>query len=101
MKRLLAAALLCAPLLAQAAPDGLALAAKYNCLACHQVDKKVVGPAYKDVAAKYRNDKTAEAKLAAKVKQGTVGAWGQIPMPAQQIGDADLKLIVQWILAQK
>lgn len=101
MKRLLALAFLCAPLLAQAAPDGQALAAKYNCLACHQVAQKVVGPAYKDVAAKYRSDKGAEAKLMESVKKGSKDKWGPIPMPAQQIGDADLKLIVQWILAQK
>ncbi|PHV10876.1 c-type cytochrome [Chitinimonas sp. BJB300] len=84
-----------------AAPNGQALAAKYNCMGCHQVATKIVGPAYKEVADKYRNDKTAANKLAEKVKKGSVGVWGQIPMPAQQIGDADLKLILEWVLSQK
>lgn len=101
MKLLFATLLSGLALSAQAAPDGQALAAKYNCLACHQVATKVVGPAYKDVAAKYKGDKGAEAKLIDKVKKGGVGVWGQIPMPPQQIGDADLKVIVEWVLSQK
>lgn len=88
-----------AALPAQAQED---LAKKYNCLACHAVDKKVVGPAYKDVAAKYRNDKAAEAKLADKVKKGGSGVWGQIPMPPNSsVPDADVKTLVQWILSLK
>jgi cytochrome c len=84
------------------ADDGLALAQKYACLSCHQVDKKVVGPAYKDVAAKYRADKTAEAKLVEKVKKGGSGVWGPIPMPPNpQVKDEDLKTIVKWILSLK
>jgi cytochrome c len=78
------------------------LAKKHNCLACHSVDKKVVGPAYKEVADKYRGDKTAEAKLVDKVKKGGVGAWGQIPMPPNAtVPDADVKALVKWILSQK
>lgn len=78
------------------------LAKKHNCLACHQVDKKVVGPSYKDVAAKYRGDKTAEAKLFDKVKKGGVGVWGQIPMPPNAtVSDADIKSLVKWVLSQK
>jgi cytochrome c len=78
------------------------LAKKYNCLVCHQVDKKVVGPSYKDVAAKYANDKTAEAKLFEKVKKGGVGVWGQIPMPPNAtVPDADIKALVKWILSLK
>src|SRR5437868_9706688 len=78
------------------------LAKKHNCLACHAVDKKLVGPAYKDVAAKYRGDKGAEAKLVDKVKKGGVGVWGQIPMPPNaSVPDADVKALVQWILSQK
>ena len=78
------------------------LAKKYNCLACHSVDKKVVGPAYKDVAAKYRNDKTAEAKLIEKVKKGGSGVWGQIPMPPNSsVPDADVKKLVDWVLSLK
>ena len=84
------------------ANDGLALAQKNSCLACHQVDKKVVGPAYKDVAAKYKGDKTAEAKLVKKVKEGGKGVWGEIPMPPNaQVKDEDIKTIVHWILSLK
>lgn len=87
---------------AMAANDGLALAQKYACMSCHQVDKKVVGPAYKDVAAKYKGDKTAEAKLAEKVKKGGSGVWGPVPMPPNaQVPDADIHTIVKWILATK
>jgi cytochrome c len=78
------------------------LAKKHNCLACHSVDKKVVGPAYKEVAAKYRGDKTAEAKLVEKVKKGGVGVWGQVPMPPNgAVPDADIKALVKWILSLK
>jgi cytochrome c len=79
-----------------------ALAKKHNCLACHQVDKKVVGPSYKEVAAKYAGDKAAQAKLADKVKKGGTGVWGQIPMPPNAaVPDADVQALVKWILAQK
>jgi cytochrome c len=79
-----------------------ALAKKHNCFACHAVDKKVVGPSYKEVANKYRGDKAAEAKLAEKVKKGGVGVWGQVPMPPNAtVPDADIKALVQWILSQK
>ena len=82
--------------------DGQALATKHACMACHQVDKKVVGPALKEIAAKYKGDKTAEAKMIDKVKKGGSGAWGTIPMPPNaQVPDADIKAIVQWILAIK
>jgi cytochrome c len=78
------------------------LAKKHNCLACHAVDKKIVGPSYKEVAAKYRGDKTAEAKLFEKVKKGGVGVWGQIPMPPNAtVPDEDIKALVKWILSQK
>ncbi len=78
-----------------------ALAQKNGCLACHSIDKKVLGPAYKDVAAKYKGDKTAEAKMIAKVKAGGSGVWGPMPMPANspQVKDEDIKTIVQWILS--
>jgi cytochrome c len=79
-----------------------ALAKKYNCLACHSVDKKVVGPAYKDVAAKYKGDAGAEAKLVAKVKNGGSGVWGPIPMPPNSsVPDADVKALVKWVLSLK
>jgi len=78
-----------------------ALAQKNGCLACHSIANKVVGPAYKDVAAKYKGDKGAEAKLIAKVKAGGSGVWGPIPMPANspQVKDDDIKTIVQWVLS--
>ena len=78
------------------------LAKKHVCFACHTVDKKMVGPSYKDVAAKYRGDKTAEAKLFDKVKKGGQGVWGQVPMPPNsQVPDADIRTLVKWILSQK
>jgi cytochrome c len=78
------------------------LAKAKNCLACHATDKKVVGPAYKDVAAKYAEDKGAEARLAKKVREGGVGVWGQIPMPANpQVSDAEAQTLVRWILTIK
>lgn len=79
-----------------------ALAQKNACMSCHAVDKKVVGPAYKDVAKKYAGDKTAEAKLLTKVKAGGKGVWGDIPMPPNpQVSDADAKKIIAWILSLK
>jgi len=80
----------------------LELAQKKNCMACHSVDKKVVGPAYKEVAAKYAGQKDAVDKLAEKVLKGGTGAWGQIPMPANpQVTDAEAKQLVTWILGLK
>jgi cytochrome c len=83
------------------AEDGKALAQKSGCLACHSVDAKILGPAYKDVAAKYKGDKAAEAKLVEKVKKGGSGTWGPMPMPANspQVKDEDIKTIVHWILS--
>ena len=84
------------------AADELALAQKSGCTACHAVDKKIVGPAYKDVAAKYKGDKGAAAKLEAKVKAGGSGVWGQVPMPPNtQVSDADIKKLVAWVLSLK
>ena len=78
------------------------LAKKHACFACHAVDKKLVGPSYKDVAAKYRSDKGAEAKLFDKVKKGGTGVWGQVPMPPNAaVPDADIKALVKWIMSQK
>ncbi|MFM9912145.1 MAG: c-type cytochrome [Methylophilaceae bacterium] len=80
---------------------GKALAQKSGCLLCHSVDKKVLGPAFKDVAAKYKGQADAEAKLDAKVAKGGSGAWGPIPMPANspKVSDADIKTLVQWVLS--
>jgi cytochrome c len=86
---------------AQADEAAKALAQKSGCLACHSIDKKVLGPSYKDVAAKYKGDKTAEAKLVEKVKKGGSGVWGPMPMPANspQVKDEDIKTIVKWVLS--
>ncbi len=79
-----------------------ALAKSKNCMACHAVDKKLVGPAYKDIAAKYAGDKTAADKLATKVQKGGSGVWGAIPMPANpQVSDAEAKKLVAWVLSRK
>ena len=97
----LAAAALTAANNASAA-DAEALAKNNGCFACHSVDKKLVGPSYKDIAAKYRNDKKAEAVLIKKVKEGGKGVWGDVPMPPNgHVKDADIKTMVQWILTLK
>ncbi len=83
------------------AQDAAALAKAKNCLACHAVDKKLVGPAYKDVAAKYKGDKNAVATLAAKIKAGGKGNWGEVPMPPNNVTEAEAKELATWVLAQK
>ena len=84
---------------AQSADD---LLKKSGCLACHAVDKKVVGPSYQEVAAKYKGDAGAAAKLMEKVKKGGSGVWGQVPMPPNPtVSDADLKTMITYILALK
>ncbi len=80
----------------------LALATTKNCMACHTTDKKLVGPAYKDVAAKYAGDKTAADKLATKIQKGGAGVWGPVPMPANtQVNDAEAKKLAAWVLTIK
>lgn len=79
-----------------------ALATSKNCMACHAVDRKLVGPAFKDVAAKYAGQKDAADKLAAKILKGGSGVWGAVPMPANpQVNEADAKKLAGWILGQK
>jgi cytochrome c len=79
-----------------------ALAKAKNCMSCHALDKKVVGPSYKDVAKKYAGQAGADAKLVDKVKKGGSGVWGTVPMPPNPaVSDADLKKLVAWILSQK
>ncbi len=104
MKRVLFSALTGAAAVLSMAPAlaDPALAASKNCMACHAVDRKLVGPSYKDVAAKYQGDKTAVGKLALKVIKGGGGVWGAVPMPANpQVSEADAKKLVAWILATK
>ncbi|MCA3184882.1 MAG: c-type cytochrome [Cupriavidus sp.] len=83
------------PLAAHANAD---LAKSKNCMACHSVDKKLVGPAFKDVAAKYKADKGAAAKLSQSIQKGSTGKWGPIPMPANAISDADASALAKWVL---
>ena len=79
-----------------------ALAKSKNCMACHAVDKKLVGPSYKDVAKKYAGDAKAADMLAGKIQKGGSGVWGAIPMPANpQVNDADAKKLAAWVLGQK
>ncbi len=101
MKRALlimaAAAAVSAPAMADEA-----LAKSKNCMACHAVDKKLVGPSYKDVAKKYAGDAKAADMLAAKVMKGGSGVWGAIPMPANpQVNAAEAKKLVTWVLGLK
>lgn len=79
-----------------------ALATAKNCMSCHAVDKKLVGPSYKDVAAKYAGQKDAADKLAVKLTKGSTGTWGPVPMPANpQVNDIDAKKLAVWILTIK
>jgi len=92
----LSAALVCVSAPAMA---NLALAQKHNCMACHAVDKKLVGPAYQEVAKKYAGQKDAEAKLATSIRKGSTGTWGQVPMPPNTTpSDDEIKTLVKWIM---
>lgn len=85
------------------ADEGEALFKKSGCSVCHAVDKKVVGPAFKEVAAKYAGDATAQATLEKKVRSGGAGSWGKIPMPpaAKSLSDETIKTLVTWVLSRK
>ena len=94
-------ALFVSALLTTAAAPALAnqaLAQKSNCLACHAADKKVVGPAYQDVAKKYAGQKDADKMLVNSIKKGSSGKWGQVPMPPNNVSDADALTLAKWIL---
>jgi len=102
MKQILVAIAALATVFAVSTPAlaDMALATTKNCMACHAVDKKLVGPSYKDIATKYAGQADAVDKLAGKIIKGGSGAWGPVPMPANaQINDADAKKLVAWILA--
>jgi cytochrome c len=101
MKRVLFALVAAASVSVPALADQ-ALATSKMCMNCHAIDKKVLGPAYKEVAAKYAGDKSAADKLVSKVMKGGTGVWGQIPMPANpQVTEAEAKKLVTWVLSQK
>jgi cytochrome c len=98
MKAVAAVLAVAATTFANSAAADEALARKHNCLACHTVDKKAVGPAYRDIAKKYKGQNVA-AKLQEKVKKGGQGVWGPVPMPPNAaVPDADIKKLVDWIL---
>ena len=103
MKRIIAASAAIAALaLCGTVQANEKLAQASGCMTCHAIDKKIIGPSYKEVAAKYRNDKSAEAALFKKVKAGSKGVWGVTPMPPNaHVKDEDIKTIVQWILSLK
>jgi cytochrome c len=90
------ASVLCAALPAQA---DLALARSKNCMSCHAVERKVLGPSFKDIAARYRENTTAPDLLASKIRKGGAGVWGPVPMPANgQVSEAEAKTLAAWIL---
>ena len=102
MKRSLLVVVAMSALASSSAMASADLAKAKNCMACHAVANKLVGPAFKDVAAKYAGQKDAETKLTAKVIKGGSGTWGAVPMPANpQVSEADAKTLVKWIMAQK
>lgn len=86
--------------LAASAPAGLEIAKQNACLGCHTVDRKLVGPAFRDIASKYKGDGQAEGRLEKKVRDGGSGVWGVIPMPSHpRMSDADIHTVVAWVLA--
>jgi cytochrome c len=100
MKLIAAAIVTAAALVSAPAMANLDLAKKSNCMSCHQVDKKLVGPSYQDVAKKYAGKADAVKTLSAKVKAGGKGNWGEVPMPPNaNVKDADIETLVKWILA--
>jgi cytochrome c len=103
MKQLFGACVLAAALaIASAAQANEKLAQSSGCTTCHNIDKKILGPSYKDIAEKYRDNKGAEADLFKKVKGGSKGVWGPIPMPPNaHVKDDDVKTLVKWILSTK
>lgn len=102
MKALFALTAAAASLLAGPAFASAELAQKKNCMACHATDKKLIGPAFKDVAAKYAGQKDAADKLASKILKGGSGSWGQVPMPANpQVSEAEAKQLAAWVLTVK
>lgn len=102
MKRSMLVCLAVGALASGAAMANADLAKAKNCMACHAIANKVVGPAYKDVAAKYAGQKDAEDKLTQKVLKGGSGVWGAVPMPANaQVSEAEARTLVKWILSQK
>ncbi|HJV28532.1 MAG TPA: c-type cytochrome [Aromatoleum sp.] len=101
MKVFVAAAVAAGLLSAAPAFANMELAKAKNCLTCHSVDQKLVGPAYKDVAKKYAGDKGAADRLAEKIQKGGSGVWGQMPMPANPVTPEEAKTLANWVLSLK
>ena len=102
MKTLAVSVVAALSLVSGAAHASADLAKAKNCMACHALDKKLVGPAYKDVAAKYASDKDAAGRLAKKIREGGTGVWGQVPMPANpQVSEAEAQTLAKWVLTVK
>ncbi len=100
MKAIVFAAAAALALTAGVASADMALAQKSACLSCHQVDKKVVGPAFKDVAKKYKGDAKAEEHIVGVIKKGGKGVWGPVPMPPHpQVSDENAKKLAEWVLS--
>lgn len=101
MKKILIAVGLASTVISGAAMADLALAKKSGCMACHSIEKKIVGPAWKDVATKYKGDAEAKSKLIAKIKKGGKGVWGPAPMPpySPRVSDANIEKLTDFILS--
>jgi cytochrome c len=99
MKQFAALIALALPLYAVPAHASQELATKSKCMTCHQVDKKVLGPSFKDISAKYKGQKTADTVLTDSILKGSKGKWGKVPMPAQKISPADAKALAKWVLS--
>ena len=85
---------------APSVPAGYEIAKQNACLGCHTVDRKLVGPAFRDIAAKYKGDAGAQGRLEKKVREGGAGVWGVIPMPSHpRMSDGDIRIVVAWVLA--
>jgi cytochrome c551/c552 len=96
----LAAALLAAPVAALADEGAEALADRYHCFTCHRVEVRHVGPAFSEVARRYKEDPRALEKLSAKVRRGGTGNWGTLSMPPNDVREADLHTLLRWVLAR-
>jgi len=98
MKKIVSLIAIALPLYAVPVHASPELAAKSKCMGCHQVDKKGMGPSFKDIAAKYKSEKSAEAMLADSILKGSKNKWGKIPMPPQKLAPADSQALSKWIL---
>ena len=98
MKQFVALIAIALPLYAAPSHASLELATKSKCMMCHDVEKKKMGPAFKDISAKYKGDKAAAAMLSEGIQKGVKGKWGKIPMPAQKVTPADADALSKWIL---